>query len=45
MPVKIEDGRIELKIDLGGTDCGDVTWIEFTHHTTLSFSIDEFPLV
>jgi len=27
MPVKIEDGRIELKIDLGGIDCGDVTWI------------------
>jgi len=34
MPVKIDDGRIELKIDLGGTDCGDVTWIEITHNMT-----------
>ena len=34
MPVKMEDGRIELKIDLGGIDCGDVTWIEVTHNTT-----------
>jgi hypothetical protein len=34
MPVKIENERIELKIDLGGIDCRDVTWIEITHNTT-----------
>jgi hypothetical protein len=34
MPVKIEDERIELKINLGGIDCGDVTLTEITHNTT-----------
>jgi hypothetical protein len=34
VPVQIEDGRIKFKIDLGGIDCGDVTWIEVIHNTT-----------